>query len=168
MYITNDNQYIIRATYKDGDTFIVVTINTTQYILYYKNDNFYIKHNSLCYQFRDEDHYLEIFTCIAILHLKPDYSDILKQIIYVNFGMRCDKYIPAIYHILDGYLSRKADGYLSYKIDNYLIDRLHRLGIVMIHFINESWDYIIVLTTNFNYIKIKDVLTLDFGSGGLM
>ena len=166
MYITNDNQYIIRATYKDGDTFIVVTINTTQYILYYKNDNFYIKHNSLCYQFRDEDHYLEIFTCIAILHLKPDYSDILKQIIYVNFGMRCDKYIPAIYHILDGYLSRKADSYLSYKIDNYLIDRLHRLGIVMIHFINESWDYIIVLTTNFNYIKIKDVLTLDFGSGG--
>ena len=165
MYITNDNQYTITSAYIDGDTFIVVTINTTQYILYYKNNYYYIKHDSKCYKFRDENHYLEIFTCIAILHLKPDYSNILKRIIYVNFDMRCDKYIPAIYHILDGYLSRKADGYLSYKIDNYLIDRLHRLGIVMIHFITELWDYIIVLTTNLNHINIKDVLTLDFRSG---
>jgi hypothetical protein len=108
----------------------------TKYNTYF--GKYYIKRNSKYYKCLHQYEYYMIFTCIAILFSKPDYLDIFDEIIGVKFNRRIDIYRPAIYHILDGYLSEKVDGFTSFEIDNYLIYTLQDKKIHMIDEINDN------------------------------
>ena len=124
------------------------------------NDKYYIKHNNKYYKFLHKREYCMIFTCIAILHTSLyypdlaylDYLDIFDVIIGIKFNRRFDIYRPAIYHILDGYLSNKADGWKPSAIDDYLI---YRLEDKTIHFIDEIYDYLFEDNNFIVYDSIK-------------
>ena len=79
--------------------FLSVTIDKTVYQLYVielnSNYKYYIKYNNFYYEFIHFYEYMIIFTCIAILFSKPDYSDIIEKIIgniFFNPRNNCGSY----------------------------------------------------------------------------
>ena len=157
MYITIESkQKIVKS--------LTITIDKIDYeLLFYKiNDTnilYFIKHNNNYYRFLHFFEFYMIFTCIAILHSKSKYSDIFDEIIGVKFNKRFDIYRPAVYHILNGYLSDNIiDTFYSFKIDNYL---KYILKDKTIHFIDVINDYelndnIFKVTDSIKYIKDKN------------
>ena len=159
-HINNHNNNRITIIYKDRS--LTVKINEKTYKLYYIKNQYYIKYNDKCYKFLDSNEYYKIFTCIAILHSQPEYSNIFDEIFEIKFNKRFNTYRPAVYHILDGYLSSKSDGYESYKVDAYL-KRILRDETV--HFIEGIDNYILennILTVT---VTVINILTYDLDAG---